>query len=84
VFSENGDREGKLSFADRSVASGEGIGGVCRFADCLGDADFRDGLCSTTEEFADPVIIRMQSLIIVSQSIGIICIYLEFALQTSM
>lgn len=55
VFNENGKREGKLSFADRSVANGEGTGGVCRLFDDLGDAEFREGLCNATEEeFADP------------------------------
>ena len=55
MFSVNGDKEGKLSFVERSVASGEGICGVCRLVDLSSDANFRDGLCTTTEEFADPV-----------------------------
>ena len=83
MFSENGDREGKLSFVERSVASGEGIGGVCRLVDGLGGADFRDGLCNNAEDFADPIKRMQLQCHVVSQSIGIIlCLYLGFALQT--
>ena len=81
MFHVNGEREGKLSFVDRSVASGEGTGGVRRFTDNLGDADFREGLCNTTEEFTDPKI-GLKNYAIVSQSIGITFIYLVFVLQT--
>lgn len=50
-FREKGEREGKLGFVD----CGEGIDDVRKFVDNLGDADFREGLCNTTEEFADPI-----------------------------
>ncbi len=48
-----GERDGKLSFADRSLASGEGTGGVCRAVDDLYDAEFMEGLCKNTGELAD-------------------------------